>query len=160
MEESTLLEQQSQRTPRLEAACADEGSNGSVPCAVRDQRRGLISKQDASCHNSWLRQNCRSACTGHTANTRLQRCRSLRPGTPHGTAACRALPNRGRFFERTRDVYGRVTRCCSYHDAAAEPFPPGKTVSPSWQRRCTLKSRLLSRLLKRRNCLSLPTIST
>ena len=39
VEESALLERETQSTTRLEAACADEASNGSIPCAVRDKWR-------------------------------------------------------------------------------------------------------------------------
>ena len=41
LEESALLERETQNTTGLEATCADEASDGNIPCAVRDKRRGL-----------------------------------------------------------------------------------------------------------------------
>src|SRR4029077_2622703 len=131
LEESALLEREAQNTTELEATCADGASDGNIPCAVRDKQRPLISLQNASCHNSRLRQDCRPACTCYPANSGLQHRCSLRSGTAHGAAACRAFQNFGRFLQRPGDVEGRFTRCCSHHHAATEPLHTGERMSRS-----------------------------
>ena len=135
VEESALLERETQNTTGLEATCADEASDGNIPCAVRNKRRGLISNQNASCHNSRLRQDCRPACTRHPANSGLQHRRSLRSGTSHGAAACRAFQNPGVFSNAQEmlkavspDVVHITTPPQSHYTLARECLESGSHV--------------------------------